>query len=58
MSITSAEALRNAVYAIIDAGLTGPETRAAVMSLIPKEFHITHREKSAEPPSCSPSALV
>lgn len=40
--MTYIEALRHAVTAIIDADLSGSETRAAVMSVIPKEFHIAH----------------
>lgn len=40
--MTSAEAFRHAVNAIIDSDLTAHETRIAVMSLIPKEFHVTH----------------
>ena len=37
--MTFPEALRNAVQEIIRADLTAHETRIAVMSLIPKEYH-------------------
>jgi hypothetical protein len=40
--VTYVEALRHAVTAIIDADLTLTDTRAAVTSLIPKEFHVAH----------------
>lgn len=38
------EALRHAVSAVIDADLTLTDTRTAVTSLIPKEFHVAHRQ--------------
>lgn len=44
MSMTYAEAFRHAVYAIIEADLPLEETRTAVMSLIPKEHHLTHHQ--------------
>ena len=44
MSVTYKEALREAVYSIIEADLTAHQTRIAVMSLIPKEFHVIHGE--------------
>ncbi len=43
MSTTSAESIRNEVQKIIDADLTASETRAAVMALIPTEYHTTYR---------------
>ncbi|MEZ2390866.1 hypothetical protein AB6813_15245 [bacterium RCC_150] len=48
MPTTSAESIRNAVQAIIDADLTATETRTAVWALIPKEFHATDRGASRE----------
>lgn len=39
--MTHLEAVRHAVHAIIDADLTLNDTRAAVMSIIPKEFHVS-----------------
>ncbi|WP_285291454.1 hypothetical protein [Arthrobacter sp. ISL-69] len=42
--MTYIESLRHAVHAIIDADLTLADTRAAVTSLIPKEFHVAHRQ--------------
>jgi hypothetical protein len=42
--VTYPEALRNAVTAIIVADLTAHETRTAVMTLIPKEFHVNHHQ--------------
>lgn len=41
--MTYIEALRHAVHAIIEADLTAAETRTAVTSLIPKEFHVVHQ---------------
>lgn len=43
--MTYLEALRHAVHAIIDADLTATETRSAVTSLIPKEFHVAHVQR-------------
>ncbi|MFK4294997.1 hypothetical protein ABH924_000129 [Arthrobacter sp. GAS37] len=43
--MTSAEVFRHAVYEIIDTDLTAHETRTAVMSLIPKEYHVTHHSR-------------
>ena len=40
--MTFPEAIRHAVQEIIKADLTGHETRTAVMSLIPKEYHAKH----------------
>lgn len=40
--MTYLEALRHAIRAIIDADLTAPETRTAVMAIIPKEHHVAH----------------
>ena len=37
------DALRHAVSAVIDSDLNLTDTRAAVTSLIPKEFHVDHR---------------
>jgi hypothetical protein len=44
--MTYVEAFRHAIQAIINVGadLTSDETRTAVMSLIPKEFHVTHHQ--------------
>lgn len=42
--MTYLEALRHAVHTIIDADLTATETRTATLSLIPKEFHVAHRQ--------------
>lgn len=42
--MTYPEALRHAVHAIIDADLTLTETRKAVTSLIPEEYHVAHRQ--------------
>ncbi len=50
MTSSSKDDLRNEVYAIIDADLTGAETRAAVMALIPKEFHFIHHEQTMNRP--------
>jgi len=40
MAVTSGADIRHAVHAIIDADLTLQETRDAVMSLIPEEYHV------------------
>ncbi|WP_427130410.1 hypothetical protein [Pseudarthrobacter sp. S9] len=40
--MTHIEAIRHAVTVIIDADLDLTQTRAAVMSVIPKEFRIAH----------------
>lgn len=40
--MTYIEALRRAVHSIIDADLNQADTRAAVLSVIPKEFHVAH----------------
>jgi hypothetical protein len=42
--VTYAESFRHAINALITADLTAHETRAAVMSMIPKEFHVTHHQ--------------
>ena len=40
--MTYIEALRHAVHSIIDADLNRADTLAAVLSVIPKEFHVAH----------------
>ena len=40
--MTFPEAVRHAVHAIINADLSAAETRTAVLTLIPKEHHVTH----------------
>lgn len=45
--MTYAEAIRHAVQSIINADLTGPATRAAVMAIIPEEHHTTHYQPGA-----------
>lgn len=40
--MTYVEALRHAVHAIINADLPLADTRTAVMTLIPKEHHVSH----------------
>ena len=42
--MTYIEALRYAVHAIINADLSADETRTAVTAIIPKEFHVAHRQ--------------
>jgi hypothetical protein len=42
--VTFNEAVRHAVSAIIDADLNLSDTRSAVSSLIPKEFHVNHHQ--------------
>ena len=42
--MTFVESVRHAIHAIIDADLTLTETRTAVTSLIPKEFHVSHHQ--------------
>lgn len=47
MPASSAEALRREVWKIIAANLTVIETRAAVMNLIPNEFHVNTDEEGS-----------
>lgn len=42
--MTYLEALRHAIHAIAEADLTLPDTRTAVMALIPKEHHVAHHQ--------------
>lgn len=44
MTMTYVEALRHAVRAIIDADLPLDDTRAAVLTIIPKEHHVAHAQ--------------
>jgi hypothetical protein len=47
MAVTSGAAIRQAVQSIIDADLSLPEIRSAVMALIPVEYH--RRQTHARP---------
>lgn len=42
--MTQAEAFRHAVNAIIDTDFTAHEICTAIMSLIPKKYHVTHHQ--------------
>lgn len=42
--MTYSQALLHAVNALITADLTAHETCAAVLAMIPKEYHVTHHQ--------------